>query len=177
MRSLIKRIVALLPWKLRKLAMFYAEHGLISSPPFSGVYASFEDVRGTIKVAEDDQAAAAQRGVSRRPILDEATKLPCLHRAHALMPLVTALLAGKRSTSEPFCILDFGGAAGVDFANLLAAVHDTSNIRYYVVDFPKVCAVGRRQWSGRHTNFISRRFARIGRIRSRIRLERYSLCC
>jgi putative methyltransferase (TIGR04325 family) len=145
-RNLIKRAVALLPWKLRKLAMFFAEHGIVSSPPFSGVYASFEDVSGTMKVAEDDQAAGAQRNVARGPSRDKATKLPRLGRAHALMPLVAALLAGKRSTSEPFRILDFGGAAGVDFANLLAAVRDTSNIRYHVVDFPKVCAVGRRQW-------------------------------
>jgi putative methyltransferase (TIGR04325 family) len=147
MRDLVKRAVALLPWKLRKLVMFFAEHGLISSPPFSGIYASFEDVPGTMKVAEDDQAAAASRAVSRGPNLDEATKLPRLRRAHSLMPLVSALLAGKRQITEPFRILDFGGAAGFDFANLIAAISDASGIRYHVVDFPKVCAVGRVKWS------------------------------
>jgi putative methyltransferase (TIGR04325 family) len=146
LRKFIKRAVGLLPWKLRKLVMFFVEHGLISPPPFSGVYTSFEDVPGTMKVAEEDQAAGAQRSVARGPNLDEASKLPCLRRAHALMPLVAALLAGKQSTTEPFRILDFGGAAGADFANLLAAVRDTSNIRYHVVDFPKVCAIGRRKW-------------------------------
>jgi putative methyltransferase (TIGR04325 family) len=145
MRDLIKGAVALLPWKLRKLVMFFAEHGLISRPPFSGIYASFADVRGTMKVAEDDQAAAAQRGVARGPTLDQATKLPHLRRARSLLPLVAALLA-KRRTSEPLCILDFGGAAGIDFANLIAAIGDSSNIRYHVVDFPKVCAVGRAKW-------------------------------
>jgi putative methyltransferase (TIGR04325 family) len=146
MRSFVKSAVALLPWKLRKLVMFFVEHGLVSRPPFSGVYASFEDMLGTIKVAEDDQAAGAQRNVARGPSRDEATKLPRLRRARSLLPLVAAVLAAKRPTSEPLRILDFGGAAGIDFANLIAAIRDTSNIRYYVVDFPKVCAVGRAKW-------------------------------
>jgi putative methyltransferase (TIGR04325 family) len=146
MRSFVKSAVALLPWKLRKLVMFFVEHGLVSRPPFSGVYASFEDMLGTIKVAEDDQAAGAQRNVARGPSRDEATKLPRLRRARSLLPLVAAVLAAKRPTSKPLRILDFGGAAGIDFANLIAAIRDTSNIRYYVVDFPKVCAVGRAKW-------------------------------
>jgi putative methyltransferase (TIGR04325 family) len=146
MRSFVKGAVALLPWKLRKLVMFFVEHGLVSRPPFSGVYASFEDMLGTIKVAEDDQAAGAQRNVARGPSRDEATKLPRLRRARSLLPLVAAVLAAKRPTSKPLRILDFGGAAGIDFANLIAAIRDTSNIRYYVVDFPKVCAVGRAKW-------------------------------
>jgi putative methyltransferase (TIGR04325 family) len=145
-RNYIKSGVALLPWKLRKLVMFFVEHGFSSRPPFSGVYASFADVPGTIKVAENDQAAGAQRNVARGPSRDQATKLPRLRRARSLLPLAAAVLAGKRHTSEPFRILDFGGAAGIDFANLIAAIRDTSNIRYYVVDFPKVCAVGRARW-------------------------------
>jgi putative methyltransferase (TIGR04325 family) len=145
-RDFAKRTVMLLPWKLRKLVMFFVEHGLISRPPFSGVYASFEDVPGTIKAAEDDQAAGAQRNVARGPSRDEATNLPRLRRARSLLPLVAALLAAKRQTNEPLRILDFGGAAGIDFANLIAAIRDTSNIRYHVVDFPKVCAVGRAKW-------------------------------
>jgi putative methyltransferase (TIGR04325 family) len=63
-----------------------------------------------------------------------------------LLPLVTALLVAKRQTREPLRILDFGGAAGIDFGNLIAAIRETSNIRYHVVDLPKVCAVGRAKW-------------------------------
>lgn len=146
LRSFVKTAVAAMPWKLRKLVMFFVEHGLISRPPFSGVYASFGDVPGTMKVAEDDQAAGAKRNVARGPSRDEVTKLPHLRRARSLLPLVTALLAAKRPTNEPLRILDFGGAAGIDFANLIAAIRDTTNIRYHVVDFPKVCAVGRAKW-------------------------------
>ena len=146
MGKVAKGAVALLPWKLRKLVMFFIEHGLVSPPPFSGVYGSFADVPGTMKVAEGDQAAAAERGVARGPRLDEATKLPLLRRARSLLPLVAALLAAKRQTNEPLRILDFGGAAGIDFANLIAAIRETSNIRYHVVDLPKVCAVGRAKW-------------------------------
>jgi putative methyltransferase (TIGR04325 family) len=146
MREFAKKLVAALPWKLRKLVMFFVEHGFISRPPFSGVYASFADVPGTMKMAEDDQAAGAQRNVARGPSRDEATKLPRLRRARSLLPLVATLLAAKRHTSEPLRILDFGGAAGIDFANLIAAIRDTPDIRYHVVDFPKVCAVGRTRW-------------------------------
>lgn len=111
--------------------------------PFSGVYASFADVPGTM--TEADQAAAAARGVARVPSRDEATNLPRLRRAHSLMPLVAAMLAGGRRTA-PLNILDFGGTAGVDFANLLASIDPGVDLRYLVVDFPKVCAVGRDHW-------------------------------
>jgi putative methyltransferase (TIGR04325 family) len=143
MRGLIKQLVARLPWKARKLVMFFVEHGLVSRVPFSGVYASFADVPGTM--SEADQAAAAARGVTRGPSCDEATNLPQLRRAHSLMPLVAAMLAG-RGRKEPLNILDFGGAAGVDFVNLLAAADPGIDVRYLVVDFPKVCAVGRDHW-------------------------------
>jgi putative methyltransferase (TIGR04325 family) len=148
MKNLIKKTITLLPWKLRKFLLFFVEHGFTSPPPFSGVYATFEDVPGTMKVAEDDQAAAAQQGVARGPSLDEATKLPRLRRAHSLMPLVTVLLADQQQVGKPIRILDFGGAAGADFANLIAAIRDTSNLRYHIVDFPKVCVVGRTRWQG-----------------------------
>jgi putative methyltransferase (TIGR04325 family) len=56
---------------------------------------------------------------------------------------------GQQGTDgKPLRIVDFDGAAEVDFANQLAAISDTSNIRYHVVDFAKVCAVGRTRWEG-----------------------------
>ena len=143
MRSFIKQLIARLPWKARKLVLFFVEHGVVSRVPFSGVYASFADVPGTMN--EADQAAAAARGIAHGPSCDAATDLPQLRRAHSLLPLVAALLAGQRR-AEPLNILDFGGAAGVDFANLLAAVDPSIDLRYLVVDFPKVCAVGRDHW-------------------------------
>lgn len=146
MRSFIKRIIARLPWKLRKLVMFFVEHGLTSPPPFSGVYTSFDALSGTMKVAESDQAAAARRGISRGPSLDEATNLPRLRRSHSLMPLAVATLVATRRTTQPFRVLDFGGAAGVDFANLISAIHPNIDFRYHVIDFPAVCAVGRGKW-------------------------------
>ena len=145
MRSFVKRVIARLPWKLRKLVMFFVEHGLTSPPPFSGVYTTFDEVSGSMSVAEGDQAAAAARGIAGGPRFDEATKLPRLQRAHSLSPLAVAMLASGR-LAAPFRILDFGGAAGVDYANLLSAVHLNIDVRYYVVDLPAVCAVGRARW-------------------------------
>lgn len=146
MKSVIKRIVAHSPWKLRKLAVFFAEHGIVSPPPFSGVYASFDDVPGIMSAAESDQVEAARRGITNGPSLDEATNLPRLRRAHSLMPLIAATLSVKRPIGKPLHILDFGGGAGVDFANLLAAVNLKSDIRYHVVELPQVCALGRVRW-------------------------------
>jgi putative methyltransferase (TIGR04325 family) len=145
MRNLTNEAIKFLPWKMRKLVMFFVEHGLVSPPPFSGVYTSFDNLPGAITAVEDDLAEVAQRNVARGPSLDEASKLPRLRRARSLLPLVTAFLA-KQQTSEPFRILDFGGAAGIDFANLIVAIRETSNIHYHVVDFPKVCAAGRAKW-------------------------------
>lgn len=145
MRHFIKQLIARLPWKARKLVMFFVEHGLVSRVPFSGVYASFAEVPGTMQTAVADQAAAAARGIAQGPSRDEATDLPRLRRAHSLMPLVVTMLARERR-AEPLSILDFGGAAGVDFVNLLAALGPQVNVRYHVVDFPKVCAVGRDHW-------------------------------
>lgn len=144
MRDHIKRAVVRLPWKLRKLITFFIEHGLISPPPFSGVYTTFNAVPG--KMAEGDRAAAAVRGIARGPSFDEATKLPRLQRAHSLMPLTVAMLASGRRAAQPLRILDFGGAAGVDYANLLSAVHPNIDVRYHIVDLPAVCAVGRAKW-------------------------------
>jgi hypothetical protein len=146
MRSFVKSAVALLPWKLRKLVMFFVEHGLVSRPPFSGVYASFEDMPGTIKVAEDDQAAGAQRNVARGPSRDEATKTT----ASGARTFIAAAGSGRlgcqaaheRTTPHP----RFRRRCRYRFCQLIAAIRDTSNIRYYVVDFPKVCAVGRAKW-------------------------------
>jgi putative methyltransferase (TIGR04325 family) len=144
-RGFVKRFLARLPWKLRKLVMFFVEHGLISRRPFSGIYASFDDVPGTMRTAEADQAEAAARGVARGPSRDPATDLPLLRRARSLMPLVAAMLANERG-GKPLKVLDFGGAAGVDFANLLAALGPDTKLNYHVVDFPKVCAVGQAHW-------------------------------
>src|SRR5271167_1921958 len=104
MRSFVKRLVALLPWNLRKLVLFFAEHGLISRPGFAGVYSSFADFPTTIKAAETDQADAAARGIARGPVRDGATNLPRLPRAHTLLPLVAVLLA-KQKPNEPLNIL------------------------------------------------------------------------
>ena len=47
----------------------------------------------------------------------------------------------------PLRILDFGGAAGVDFANLLKSISDCPDVQYGVVDLPEVCVFGKRYWA------------------------------
>jgi hypothetical protein len=54
--------------------------------------------------------------------------------------MITILAAGKSVR-----VLDIGGAAGVDFANVLSGISSQTEIQYRVIDLPEVCALGRRR--------------------------------
>jgi putative methyltransferase (TIGR04325 family) len=57
--------------------------------------------------------------------------------------MITMLAAGKSVR-----VLDIGGAAGVDFANVLSGISSQTEIQYRVIDLPEVCALGQRRWKG-----------------------------
>jgi putative methyltransferase (TIGR04325 family) len=145
MKETIKLLVARLPWGVRKLASFVALHGpfslLMSRPHFIGAYPSFDKV--PIKRAPDNQifVRAGRVNVSRLKC-DLASDLPILDHSHSLLPLTVAMLASRK----PLRILDFGGASGTDFRNLLRAIPDNLELRYHVIDLPEVCADGRSRW-------------------------------
>lgn len=133
-----------LPWGARKLAAFLALHGglfslLLSKGAYSGVYRSFEEVSGSTAAVEDKLAAAGAIGVEL-PHLDPATQLPLLRNGHDLLPLVTAMI----NSDGPIKILDFGGAAGIDYGNVIRAL--PKEIRYTIIDLPAVCTRGRQIW-------------------------------
>jgi putative methyltransferase (TIGR04325 family) len=75
---------------------------------------------------------------------DQATGLPLLRNSHSLLPLMITMLAAGKSVR----VLDIGGAAGVDFANVLSGISSQTEIQYRVIDLPEVCALGRRRWKG-----------------------------
>lgn len=176
MRNLIKSVVRRLPWKLRKIVMFFVEHGFISPPPFSGVYASFDDMPEAIRVVENDLAEAAKRNVLRGPNLDEATKLPRLGRAHSLMPLVTALLliSGKRASLSVFSI-----SAALLVSILQIWLPPLAILQYPLPRrrSPKSLRSRARQMAGRGTHLVLRYAPGLRRIRSGLWLEQHSLRC
>ncbi len=143
------RLVDSLPWGFRKLARrlisFVELHGLsalfFTRPTFRGVYSSFAEVPGSIDVIKNELASAGADNLAAER-LDRATGLPLLDQHRELLPATVALLAQGGRTFE---ILDFGGAAGVDFRNVLNAL-PAADIHYSVVDLPEVCDKGRPLW-------------------------------
>jgi putative methyltransferase (TIGR04325 family) len=146
MQQFAKNAVSYLPWGMRKLAAFIALHGywklLISKQAFRGVYRSFDEIPGGVLSNQHELARFAAEG-ARSPRIDQASGLPVLRLNHQLLPLVAAILS---ETLSPLRILDFGGAAGVDYQNVLHALPNAQDIKYHVVDLPAVCGVGRRKW-------------------------------
>jgi putative methyltransferase (TIGR04325 family) len=106
-----------------------------------GIYRSFDDAPPSNQ--QDAQYLVESARLNfRAQKSDEATGLPVLRNSHSLFPLSVALL----SRLKPFRILDVGGAAGVDFANLLKATSCRSDVEYSIVDLPEVCELGRQSW-------------------------------
>jgi putative methyltransferase (TIGR04325 family) len=132
---------------IRRLSSFIAVHGFlalfVSKPTFRGIYSSFSGAPGSIDVIKHELAkSAADNLMAVRS--DGATGLPLLDQHRELLPMAVALLARKGHTLN---ILDFGGAAGVDFRNLLSSM-PAADINYCVVDLPEVCKKAEPLWSG-----------------------------
>jgi putative methyltransferase (TIGR04325 family) len=150
MTNLVEHVTDSLPWGLRKLVRrldsFVRVHGFsalfAAKPTFRGVYASFAEVGGSIDGVKSELANAALETVQSARS-DRATRLPLLDQHRELLPMAVALLARE---GDPFNILDFGGAAGVDFKTLLAALPN-AEFSYCVVDLPEVCERARPLWS------------------------------
>ena len=149
-KGLQRRIVDSLPWGLRKLALrlisFVELHGFaalfVAKPTFHGIYSSFSEVPGSIDTIKEQLAQAAVDNLAAQR-LDSATALPLLDQHRELLPMAVALLARKGETLR---VLDFGGAAGVDFRNLLNA-QPSIDVSYHIVDLPDVCEKARPLWS------------------------------
>jgi len=150
-RDLVESVVDRLPWGLRKLARRFASfvdvHGFsalfVSKPTFRGVYSSFTDVHGSVDLVKHELASASVTNLTSVRS-DVATGLPLLEQHRELLPATVALLATRR---HPLTILDFGGAAGIDFRILLNAL-PSADVTYCVVDLPEVCEKARPLWSG-----------------------------
>lgn len=146
MKSLLKR---LLPWHLRRTIGFARSSFAGRKPPFRGVYADFLGVRRTPGYNNQGWSDTSKIAATRaRSQIGE--KIPILSHSKSLLPM---LIAPRKGFTR---ILDFGGAAGLDFGNLSAALGAISpNISYVVVDTPGTCEVGRAIWQAERVTFVS----------------------
>jgi putative methyltransferase (TIGR04325 family) len=144
-RSALRNFVACLPWGARKLVAFIALHSpsglLLSRPSFVGTYKSFADAPPSRQTSAEYLVEEADLHL-RAQKFDQATGFPLLRNSHSLLPLAVAMLAAGKSVR----VLDVGGAAGVDFANVLSGTSRQNKIQYRVIDRPEVCALGRSRW-------------------------------
>lgn len=68
-----------------------------------------------------------------------AEKLPCLH--HEVLAIVAAITGAATGSVS---VLDFGGAVGSGYVELLGTLPKSVAIRYHIVDLPKMVAAGRQ---------------------------------
>jgi putative methyltransferase (TIGR04325 family) len=147
MKSLLKRLV---PWYVRKTIGFARTSFASRKPPFHGVYADFASVKQTPGYndqgwSDSSRFAAAQ---ARNQI---GEKIPSLMpHSKSLLPMLIM------SRKGPVRILDFGGAAGLDFGNLSASLGAIPrDVSYVVVDTPGTCEAGRTIWQSENVTFAS----------------------
>jgi putative methyltransferase (TIGR04325 family) len=74
------------------------------------------------------------------------------HQVVMGIPVVASVLSQQK---EALRILDFGGAAGLDFANIIAQGHNRLNLHYHVVDVLTACKVGQGIWDDPRISFSS----------------------
>jgi putative methyltransferase (TIGR04325 family) len=139
----------LLPWHVRQslawARYFYAKR----KPPFRGVYTRFGEVPVTPAwhAARWTESSRYHAEKWRRQI--GAAMPESSQPSKALLPVLVAAMAALSTKGRPVRILDFGGAGGLDFAQLLAALGGGNDLdlRYHVVDMPESCAAGESVWA------------------------------
>src|SRR6186997_1216399 len=147
MKTFLKKI---LPWHVRRALAHARRFYGLRKPPFQGVYERFSDVPASSPVVDEAWRSAAWTETARRGAEQARASMGAafpenIPPSRALLPtLVAGFLAGRPG---PLRILDFGGAAGQDYAHLRASLAGLeTELRYHVVDVPESCEVGRRLW-------------------------------
>ncbi len=143
-----KAIMNSLPWAVRHSLRATRKYLAQNTPPFRGVYKSFDDLPTTIGYDHQDWstnslkvATKAKNMIGHPPPSDIAPSKSLLGVA------VSTMLASKNEDEKNVRILDFGGAGGLDYGILRALTHENGNVEsYHVVDVPGACEAGREVW-------------------------------
>jgi putative methyltransferase (TIGR04325 family) len=126
-----------LPFGLRRLAFTLWNTGILGRPRYAGIYKSFDDFPNPIWPPTD--AEMVRSSLSSMQI-DDASGLMIFRQDHAMLPLVAAMLGGR-----DLRVLDFGGAAGLDYIGLQAAAGHPAT-HYCVVERSEICKYAREAW-------------------------------
>lgn len=147
MKSLLKR---LLPWHLRRTIAYARTSYASRKPPFHGVYPDFGMIKQTPGYSDQGWSESSKLAANRAHDQIGAKIPSVMPHSKNLLPM---LIAGR---GRPVRILDFGGAAGLDFGNLSASLGAIpKDVSYMVVDTPGTCAAGRSIWEGENVSFTS----------------------
>jgi putative methyltransferase (TIGR04325 family) len=144
--NLLKR---LLPWHIRRTIGAARSSFASRKPPFHGVYKDFSGIKQTL--GYDDQGwADSSKFAAMRARSQIGERIPSLMpHSKSLLPMLVTLRKG------PVRILDFGGAAGLDFGNIAASLGAIlENVSYVVVDKAGTCEAGCSIWKNERITFI-----------------------
>lgn len=149
-RRMIRLLKRLLPWHVRRILSFARTAFANRKPPFHGVYSDFKGVPPT-EGYNNQGWSDSSRFAAERARDQIGAKIPSIMpHSKSLLPMLIA------SRKKPIRILDFGGAAGLDFGNLSASLGAIPrDVSYVVVDMPGTCEVGRTTWQKEKVTFIS----------------------
>jgi len=112
---------------------------------WKGIYRTFAEVGEPSKAFKVADWATSCRELVNVARAQNAGAIPSAVKGDELvLPLVAAVLA---SESQPIRIVDFGGAAGVSYAMVRAALPPQIKINYTVVELPPVAQVGQQLFS------------------------------
>jgi putative methyltransferase (TIGR04325 family) len=129
-----------LPFGLRRLAFTLWNTDILGRPRYAGVYKSFDAFPNPRWPPTDAERVRASLSSMQS---DDASGLMIFRQDHAMLPLVAAMLGGR-----DLRVLDFGGAAGLDYIGLQAAAGQSA-MHYCVVELPEICKHAREAWGQR----------------------------
>jgi putative methyltransferase (TIGR04325 family) len=111
---------------------------------WQGIYAHRRDVPSD-NASYDDEIEVRKHYDWTRAALDlvHAGKQPILW--HDTLAVVAAIISSRNNAVS---VLDFGGAVGSGYVQLLGSLPKNAAIQYHVVDLPKMCAAGHQLFAG-----------------------------
>lgn len=132
-----------LPWDIKQTIKFYRYIKSKRRNPFTGVYKSFDYVDRTVGYAHPDwEEKAYMNAINAQKEIGKKIPQP-ISPSKWLLPVAASILYQSKKSLR---ILDFGGAGGLDYANLLAQTGGI-DVEYHVVDLPEACHGGKRAWA------------------------------
>lgn len=116
---------------------------IVRKPIWTGVYDS-PAALGLVKTSYDTQTEVEKHAGWTRQALETQQAGSKLFLWHSPMATVAALLVARQGRVR---VLDYGGATGRDYVQLLDNL-PTGTVDYHVVDLPGMCAAGRAIFAG-----------------------------